>query len=173
VLTAAIAWVGVVVGHLVAYALTYPDQAIRHVHLSITGHTWLGLATASLVALLPVVILATAARALRDGTAGPTDVIRLAAIQVPVFAFLEVVERGSVTEAVSDPAVFVGLVLQVVVAVLGARLLELVGRIVLAVAGPSARARSRPRSHPLPLDASVPRPSLLFPTRLRAPPLLS
>jgi hypothetical protein len=173
VLTAAIAWAGVVVGHLVAYALTYPDQAIRHTHLSITGHTWLGLGAASLVALVPVIVLATATRAIRTGAAGPANAFRLAAIQVPAFGLLEMLERGSVGEAAADPAVFIGLVLQVVVAVVGARILEIVGRIAVALVRRFAERRPRARSEAPPLGPPVPRLSLLFPSRRRAPPFLS
>jgi hypothetical protein len=173
VLTVAIAWVGVVVGHLAAYLLTYPNQAIRHVHLTITGHTWLGLAMASLVALIPVVALSVVVRAVRTGTAGPGGALRLAAIQVPAFALVEVIERGSLPGAATDPAVFVGLALQVVFAVLGAWLVEVLGRVALAmarrVAGPHLRARSAPP--PLRRTVPFPRPCSLFPTRRRAPPL--
>jgi hypothetical protein len=176
VLTIAFAWVGVVVGHLVAYLLTYPSQAVRHVHLTLTGHSWTGLATGSLLAAVPVILLAVTIRALRSSPAphGPALAIRLAAIQIPAFALIEVLERGSVTEAATDPAVFVGLVVQVVLAVLAAWLLGVLTKAVLAVAGRVRGPRRRASSPSTPtLDEVPPRLDRLLPSRRRAPPRIS
>jgi hypothetical protein len=172
-LTIGIAWVGVVVGHLVAYLLTYPTQTVRHVHLQLTGHSWMGLAAVSLLAVIPVVVLAVAIRALRSpgSWTGPALVARLLTIQIPVFGAIEILERGSVTAAAADPAAFVGLVLQVVFAVLAAWLVGVLTRVVLAVVrrfeSPRARATS---PAPPSVDAPPPRLELLFPSRRRAPP---
>jgi hypothetical protein len=176
VLTIAIAWVGVVAGHLAAYLLTYPSQSVRHVHLALTGHSWLGLARGSLLAVVPVIVLAVAVRALRAGdrVTGPALVVRLAAIQVPAFALIEVMERRSLAGAGTDPAVFVGLVLQIVLAVAGAWLVDLLARAVRAVARMLEVSRPRPRSSPAPaLDRLPPRFRLLLPTGRRAPPVLA
>jgi hypothetical protein len=174
VLTVAIAWVGVALGHLAAYVLTYPNQTVRHIHLTITGHSWLGLATASLLAVIPVIVLAVVVRALRTGVAGPAGALRLASIQVPAFGLVEILERGSFEDAVADPAVFVGLALQIVFAVLGAWLVEVLGRAALAVACkfalPRGRDRSRARPH---VGPSVPRLHLLSSVRRRGPPALA
>ena len=174
-LTSAIAWVGVVVGHLVAYLLTYPSQGIRHVHLEITGHEWLGLASASALAAIPVILLLAIVRSARSDASwtGPGLAIRLAAVQIPAFLIIEVVERGwSVQEALLDPAVFVGLALQPLVAVIAARILEVFHRAVRAVIVrlrptrvPAARSTRRP-----PLQPARLRSWLLLPGRRRAPP---
>ena len=174
-LTVAIAWTGVVLGHLVAYLLTYPTQGARHLHLVLTGHTWTGLAAASLLAIVPVVLLTVGIRSIRaPGTwAGSDLAIRLAAIQLPAFLVIEMLERGwSLSRALSDPAVFVGLILQPLVAVLAAWALELLRRGVRAVAAllraPGASVR---KSHPRPgLDALPLRSWVFLPARLRAPP---
>jgi hypothetical protein len=176
VLTIAIAWVGVVLGHLAAYLLTYPSQYVRHVHLALTGHSWLGLAKGSVAAIVPVLILVVVVRALvsRRLWSGPRLVGTLLAIQIPVFATIEAVERGSVAGAAADPAVFVGLVLQVVLAVVAAWLIEALTRAVLAVARTLASHHPRARSASAPaLDEYPPRHDLLLPARRRAPPLLS
>jgi len=174
-LTAAIAWVGVVIGHLAAYVLTYPAQGLRHIHLDLSGHSWAGLATASLFAALPVILFTVGVRSLRAGAgvSGGALALRLAAIQVPAFVAIEVIERGwSVGRAISDPAVFVGLVLQPLVAVIAAWIIELLGRTVRAIATLLAPpAAAAPRSLPRPgLRVYPPRPWASFPSRLRAPP---
>jgi hypothetical protein len=176
-ITVATAWVGVVVGHLAAYLLAYPAQGPRHAHLAITGHRWVGLATMSLLAVVPVVVLAVAVRSFRTERAwsGSALALRLMAIQIPAFALIEVVERrGSLSRTLADPAVFVGLVLQPLAAVLVAWVLDLVRRAARAV-----MVRLRPtyppvlRSFPRPALEHVPsRRRLLLPTRRRAPPLL-
>ena len=174
-LTAAIAWVGVVVGHLAAYLLTYPSQGVRHVHLDITGHEWLGLGTASALAAVPVILLLVVARSVRSQAqwTGPGLALRLAAVQIPAFLLIEVVERGwSVQDALLDPAVFVGLALQPLVSVIAARILEILHRVVRAIVirlrparAPAARSSRRPALQPAAF-----RSWLLLPGRRRAPP---
>lgn len=177
VLTTAIAWVGVVAGHVTAYFLTYPSQGVRHIHLEVTGHSWLGLATPSLLAAIPVVVLVAAVRSVRSDVpwAGSSLALRLAAIQIPVFALIETFERQwSVDRALSDPAVFVGLALQPLLAVVAAWILGLLRRAVRAIAILLVRRRrAAPRSFPRPaLDEPGYRLWLLLPARRRAPPTL-
>jgi hypothetical protein len=176
VLTALIAWIGVVLGHLAAYLLTYPNQGLRHIHLAVTGHSWLGLATASALAAIPVVVLVAAIRSVRSDApwVGGALALRLAAIQIPAFALLEVLERQwSIGQALSDPAVFVGLVLQPLFAVLAAWILGLVRRVARAIALRIFRTRLVPRrSLPrLTWERSAPRHWLLLSARRRAPPI--
>ena len=174
-LTAALAWVGVVLGHLAAYVLTYPNQGIRHVHLEITGHDWLGVATASVLAAIPVILLMAAVRSVRSETSwtGPGLALRLLGVQIPAFATIEVLERGwSVQEALFDPAVFVGLTLQPLLAVLAAWVLELVHRVVRAIIIRSEAPR-RTIAHRFPppvLEIQSSRDWLLLAARRRAPP---
>jgi hypothetical protein len=177
-LTIATAWVGVVAGHIVAYLLGYPSAGPRHAHLAVTGHSWVGLATASLIAVVPVVLLAVAVRAVRsEGSwSGSALALRLIAIQVPAFALIEVLERQwSAGRTVADPAAFIGLVLQPLVAVLTAWLLGLFGKAVCAVVARMRRKLRRPpRSLPRPgLTRSRLRDELVLLARRRAPPLPS
>lgn len=174
-LTSAIAWVGVVVGHLVAYLLTYPSRGVRHVHLEITGHEWLAVATASLLAAIPVIVLVAGSRSVRSPASwnGPGLALRLLTIQVVAFGLLEVAERGwSIREAIFDPAVFVGLALQPLLAVVAARILDLLHRVVRSIVArlrPAHPAAARPSRPPVPRQ-SVFRAWLLLPARRRAPP---
>jgi hypothetical protein len=175
VLTSAIAWVGVVVGHVVAYLLTYPSQGIRHVHLEITGHEWLGVATASILAAIPVLLLVAVSRSVRSGApwTGPGLALRLLGVQVAAFSLIEVAERGwSLADAVADPAVFAGLALQPLLAVLAARVLDLLHRVVRSIVVRLRPARPvATRLFPPPsFDEPVFRAWLLLPARRRAPP---
>lgn len=177
-LTATVAWVGVVIGHLVAYLVSYPTEGIRHVHLALTGHSWIGLATTSLLAAVPVLLVLVVVRSFRSKSpwAGGELALRLAAIQLPAFLAIEVIERqGSVARALSDPAVFLGLALQPLLVVLAAWVLDLVRRtvrtIVAWLAGRRfAKARPAPSTAP---DHPAIRAWLLPPSRRRGPPLLS
>ena len=175
-LTIAIAWTAVVLGHLVAYLLTYPSQGLRHLHLAVTGHTWLGLGIASLLAVIPVILLTVSVLSIRSPAAwsGGALAVRLAAIQVPAFLAIEIMEREwSLGRAISDPAVFVGLILQPLVAVITAWVLELLRRTVRAIVGRLRPGRTvAPRSFRRPgLRASFPRLWAFLPARRRAPPL--
>lgn len=177
-LVTSVAWVGVVIGHLTAYLVAYPVEGPRHDHLALTGHSWVGVAAASALAIVPVVFLAVGIRAL--GSDDPWSrgglAFRLAAVQVPAFAAIEVVERGgSVARTVSDPAVFIGLVLLPLVAVLAAWLLGLLHRAVRVMLAAGLRQRRvAERSFPGPAQTGLPpRLRLLLPTRRRAPPFRS
>jgi hypothetical protein len=175
-ITAATGWAGVVAGHLAACFLTYPNAHARHVHLESSGHGWVGLAVPSLLAVIPVVLLAAAIRAVEGSTwSGSRLAFRLAAIQLPAFAVLELITGPGSERTPGDPAVFVGLALQPLVAVLSAWLLDLFGRAVRAVVvRRPATPRVTPRSFPRPaLELPPSRLRFLLPARLRAPPLSS
>jgi hypothetical protein len=176
-LTVATAWVGVVTGHLAAYGFAYPNDPARHIHLILTGHSWLGLATVSALALLPVILLSVALRAFRrtSGWSGAALALGLIAIQVPAFTLIELAERGAYLDrTVGDPAVFVGLVLQPLVAVIAAWLLDLLRRAVRSVADRLRRPhRIAIRALPRPASSSASRHPLFFPARRRAPPVPS
>lgn len=177
VVTIAAAWAGVVVGHLAACFLAYPSAEARHVHLAVSGHSWMGIAAASLSAVVPIILLSVGVRAVSGRPwSGSALALRLVAIQVPAFLLLEVVERrGSLVRALTDPAVFIGLVLQPLVAVVTAWLLDLFGRAVLAVAARLRPPRRRVHpSPPRPVPATfAPRLRLTRPLGGRAPPLPS
>jgi hypothetical protein len=172
-IVAGTAWAGLVLGHLLAYAVAYPGEAARSSHLAGTGHGWLDVVTLSLLAVIPAVLALTAVRSLRGGSRGTTWV-RLAALQVPAFLMIEVAERGaSFDRAFSDPAVLIGLVVQVVVAAVAPLLLRGFSRAVAAVAArvrsPRAAAATAPAVAPL--DLSPPHLVRLVRSRRRAPPL--
>jgi hypothetical protein len=169
-------WTGLILGHILAYVVAYPDGRVRHLHLGLTGHGWMGLAAASLVAAIPAVLVLQAIRAARNRPARPAGWLpRLIVAQVGGFALVELVERHlSVVETATDPAVMVGLAVQVLVASVAAVVLDAFGRAVLAAA-----SRSRPRTEaqangppPPPLLDLPARPlSHLIRARRRAPPL--
>jgi hypothetical protein len=172
-IAAGTAWAGLVVGHLLAYALAYPGEAVRRSHLAGTGHGWLDVVTLSLMAVVPAVLALTAVRSLRGDSRGTTW-FRLAGLQVPAFLLIEVAERGaSFDSAFTDPAVLLGLVAQVVVAAVAALLLRGFSRAVAAVAArvrsPRAPVASAP-AHAAP-DLAPPHLVRLVRARRRAPPL--
>jgi len=166
---------GVVGGHALAYALAYPLAALRRAHLDETGHHGfqillvLGFAAAGLALVWTLV---RAAR--RDGLA--PRVGTLLPLQVGLFLALELTERGlDPGAAASDPAVVLGIPVQVVLAFA----LAWLARGVVAVAqhlieiSTPARPR-RPASAPRPgrvAEPVAPSPVALGPRR--APPSLS
>jgi hypothetical protein len=176
-MTAGLAWGGLVLGHLGTYLLNYREEATRHTHLAMTGHGAFHLAVLAAAALIPVVLALIAARAASsEEPPAPIRTARsLAALQLPLFVGMEIVERGlRVVPALTDRAVISGLLIQVAMAVaLGLLVTVLFRSVRTFVAGfrktfTSARRafRSRPSAviHPR-------RPDLLTGPRRRAPPL--
>jgi hypothetical protein len=164
-LAALTAWTAMILGHLLAYVVAYPDDRTRHLHLALTGHAWMGLAVASLAATIPALLVLQAIRATRDRPGGPVSWLpRLVVAQAVGFVLVELVERHlSLVEMATDPAVLLGLVAQVLVALVAATVLHAFGRAVVAVA-----SRSR---HPPIRDPRARRLSHLIRARRRAPPL--
>jgi hypothetical protein len=172
-IAAGTAWAGLVVGHLLAYALAYPGEAARRSHLAGTGHGWLDVVSLSLMAVVPAVLALTAIRSLRGGSPGTTW-MGLVALQVPAFLLIEVAERGaSLDRAFTDPAVLLGLVLQVLVAAGAALLLRGFSRAVAAVAARIRSRRAPEKSAPSHVASGIAPPHLvrLVRARRRAPPL--
>jgi hypothetical protein len=177
-LTVAIAWVGVVLGHLAACFLAYPDASGRHVHLQTSGHTWLELAGPSLLAIVPVVLLALAVGVVRanPAPAGSGLAVRLMAIQIPAFVLTELFVSGAAPGwSPAEPAVFLGLVLQPLAAVVAAWLVDLFQRAVHTLVTRLQRSVAPvPRSLPGPPRRTLPsRFRLLVHAQRRAPPLPS
>jgi hypothetical protein len=161
-----------VLGHLLAYALAYPEEEARRSHLAATGHGWLDLVGLSLLAVIPAMLLLTTSGAIRGGpvVAGWS---RLAALQVPAFLLIELAERGSaIGGAFSDPAVLLGIVLQLVVAGVAALLLRGFSVLMASVAR-RRHTRERTESAPFPALPPLTSPHLvrLVRSRRRAPPL--
>ncbi|HLB62409.1 MAG TPA: hypothetical protein VJN50_06740 [Actinomycetota bacterium] len=174
--TAGAALGGVTLAHCLAYLAALPAEAERHSHMTATGHGSFPMLVAVASAAAGAALLAVSLRAL--GPAAALGVVptaaRLAAIQVPGFALLELIERRmGVGSALADPAVRVGLVLQVLVALGAALLLRGVERTVGAVA--RRRRRDGRAVLALPRRGSTislaPRATLLAAAPRRAPPL--
>jgi hypothetical protein len=107
---------GMVAGHALAYALAYPIGAVRDAHLDQTGHE--GFPVLLLTGLLgsAAAILWLGIHSIRHAPATPSA-RTLLLLQVPAFALLELGERGfDVAAFARDPAVVLGVLLQVVLA---------------------------------------------------------
>jgi len=107
---------GVVGGHALAYALAYPVAEARHAHLHETGHHGFPLLLVAGLAAAGAVLALTFVRAARrEGTPPPFRM--LLHLQVGLFLWLELGERGfDLAKAGADPAVVLGVALQVVLA---------------------------------------------------------
>ena len=154
-----LAFSGVILAHLLAYVLVAPDDHHRAELLESTGHgSWaivVGLALAALVATLAGFALRVARR---PATRPPfwSCALRLAALQAIGFAGLETVERslhqGLHPDILVEPVFLIGVVAQLVVAVVGAGLLTLFAR---AIQHLIARRRSSLPRRPAPAFAPV------------------
>lgn len=174
---AGIASAGVVVGHCLAYLLAYPPARARAAYLSSTGHGSFDrlVPIAAVGALVAAILLARRALAGGDAPPAPVTAAHLAAIQLPAFALLEAAERGfSWTAAATDPAVAVGLVLQVLLALGSALLVAPFVRAVRRIAGRRVRLPQPTRAlRPSRTRPFVGRAPHLASARRRAPPLLT
>ncbi|MGH2682124.1 MAG: hypothetical protein ACRDIX_02700 [Actinomycetota bacterium] len=171
----ALAWAGAVTGHVLGYALSHPVAAERAAWLQSTGH---GSFDIVLVVAGTAGAAAVAVAALR--TSGPLTrvgglAVRLLPLQLVMFSFVELAERSFDPEAaMADPAVLLGLVLQVATA----------GGLALLTRGAQQTARVLNGTRPVPRlrapgfftsptpRTDVPaRPAFLDAVRRRAPPL--
>ena len=174
--TVALAWAGMIVGHVVSYVLAYPAEEEREAHLLVTGHGSFRFALMSLVAVIPAVLLVTVLRAVSSDHRPKIlrTALVLAALQVPAFALLELVERDlSLAQALTDRAHVVGLVVQVLGALLSSVVIAMLFRGVRVLAARLRRAAfTAPESTPRPRRRETARRLiLLVSARLRAPPL--
>jgi hypothetical protein len=155
---------GLILAHVVAYAVAVPDAAVRAHLLRETGHGYLPSAEGSVLPLAVVafVLAAVATVAGRPrGDGGPlpwrTLALRLATVQCLSYLVLEAGERlftqGSL-HGLFGPVLAIGLVVQVVVATTTALLLRAVGRTVEQVLATSAGA-VRPALSPIVLAVSA------------------
>jgi hypothetical protein len=174
---------GLVGAHALDYTLLIPNAAARRAILHQTGHGYfqsvveLALAAAVVAAIASMVTGYRRGRS-REGSA-PTFVDwawSLGWIQVAGFVLLEFGERFAAHAGLhhyADSTIYVGVLIQILAACLGAGLLVLLDRVAEHV----AQARSRPvspirpaRSWPRPaLDTVVP-PRFARPGLVRAPP---
>lgn len=180
---------GVALTHFVAFLVANPDHAVRSDVLHETGHHyWPHFAALALGALVAGLVGFVADRVRGTPTRQPSElrrlygftVTRLALLQGLGFLYLEAGERlavrGSFAGLLQEPAVVIGLVVQLLVALVAALLLVLFARVV-----DTLFARLRPRIRPpkvtVPVSvARVPRSALGFAAggpSLRGPPLRS
>jgi hypothetical protein len=134
---AAVGLGGVVVGHVLAYALAFPSPLARARHLATTGHGGFGgLATlAATVAFVALAAIGAGALRRREPVAFGHASRTLIAVQVSAFVLLELIERHlHVGATFADPAVAIGILAQVAVALALALLLRGVSRVAIAVA---------------------------------------
>lgn len=150
---------GVLVAHGVAYLLAIPNPSLRQQVLESTGH---GSRIFLIAAALGVAVAGLARLAL-----GPPDdrvtgrgaftfaAPRLAVLQVAGFALLEFTERwyahADLAHTLAEPAVVIGLVLQIVAALVGSAIVRLLAAAICrltrlrGVTAARARDAARPR----------------------------
>lgn len=170
---AGLAFAGLVAGHSLSYRLAAPLHGLPHPY-------WGSAVAAALIAALLAALAATALglRARRWGDSAPhSSWALLAVLQVTGFIALEVGERVGAgidaARAFTDPAVLLGLPLQLVFAWLAALLLKLFARLGEVLAAGARRHRLRA---PRVLAAAPPyrrtaRPAAVQPAAPRAPPV--
>lgn len=171
-----LAWSGVVLGHLVAYLLVHPSEAERSALLENTGHGSFPLLLVSGLAAIPAILILLVIRVLR-GDRSPAFVptaLWLAAIQVPAFLTMEFFERDmSVEQMLLEPAVGMGLAVQVLVAFISSLLVRTFVRGVRALISRGSRLPREPHIRQLtPVTRARPtQPYFLISPQHRAPPL--
>jgi hypothetical protein len=171
-----LAWSGVALGHLFAYLLAHPGEAERSARLASSGHGSFPLLLISALAVIPAVLSLLAVRVIR-GDRSPallSIAICLAAIQVPTFLALEFFERGmSFERMLLEPAVVMGLVIQVLVAFISSVIVRTFVRAVGSLIARRSRLPRKPRIWQLaPVTQYWPRRLyFLISAQHRAPPL--
>jgi hypothetical protein len=178
---------GVVAAHVIAYFLAEPNPHAREDLLAATGHhRWtlvvaiaLGFTVAGLVHYAWARALSPHAGTLPSGSLFNLAAGRLIPMQVLGCVGLEAVERlfagETVAGVLTEPAVMIGVFLQLLVAIVGALILVLFARAIDLILGRKARAT-------FPARPTIPRPTLhVLPPRfqvaagsgtLRGPPLV-
>ncbi len=154
---------GVLAAHVLAYVLTEPDAHARSHLLESTGHRYWSVFVAAGLAVLVAGLARFVLGALTDPRRDPGSrvltftfvAIRLAVLQVAGFLLLEALERTwgpqGIEQLIEEQAVAIGLLLQVVAALIGAlvvvaltRTVELLLRSRSFLPEPSAPRSSRP-----------------------------
>ena len=169
---------GVVLGHLLGYAIAFPATAVRDHHLAETGHAGFPDVAAFAAVVAAVGLVLVAGRAVRRRSCLPTGAIaaRLAAMQVPVFLLLELAERRlDVAATLADHGVVLGLVAQLAVAITLAVFVRGIERAVRTIASarrPASRVAAATAGAVPPAPGPPRRRRVLAVRRLRAPPAL-
>jgi hypothetical protein len=177
------AFVGLIAGHLLSYLIAIPDAARRDAVLAESGHAYLHLAgdVAVVLAFAAVVTVGLRAAAGRGSTEPPSGVRlawRLGALQAGAFVAMELGERlasgTGLGELFTDHLFGIGIVVQLVIASLGALLLRWLGRVAVRIAAVLA---CLPRRRPAgitwgrPGSTRAPRRAFAGIVTARAPPL--
>jgi hypothetical protein len=177
-----LAFAGVLSAHWLAYFLSAPALHEREHLLASTGHGDWSLVGAIGLGALTAALAGIALGCLRTGSSrlGTTGVAgRLALIQTTGFLVLETTERaaaaGGSLDALTEPVVGLGVVVQVVVAIVGAYLIRFFAAAVERLISPRAAARRRaPRLAGSMCETRIspaPRPRIASESRtLRGPP---
>lgn len=158
-----LAGAGVTIAHCLAYRLVAPDVSSRNEMLMRTGHRYFSLVSAVFLGIFAAgvaLLLVTRARS-RSREAAPLKLgllaPRLAAFQGAAWFVLEVVERVVVAHHhgpfLTEPVVWIGLVLQVVVAFCAALLLVGIDRAIAQILNRGRPRRSRAAAR-WPLEAA-------------------
>jgi hypothetical protein len=141
-----LATAGVVVGHLLGYAIAHPTGSDRAAALA--GHEYLGDVGTVVLPLGLLAVMAIAVRTVRRLGDAPT-VVQLASLQIALFGVQEVLERipgpGAPVDVLTERGVWFGVLAQVVVAWVALRLVHHTARVVRRLA---AGARPRPAAAP-------------------------
>ena len=129
---------GLVGAHLLDYFLVLPDATSRHAALAETGHGYMGLAIWLAVASAIMAGVTSMALGFRRGVGRAGEPLafsslawRLVALQPAGFLVLELVERiaaGVPAHHLLDPVIAVGVLLQALVALIGAAILVALAR---------------------------------------------
>lgn len=175
--TMLLASVGALVVHQLAYLTAHPEDAARQ--LALAGHAYLGPAASVLVPLAMVAGVAHVIGSARRSLGGRRASFRLLlAMQTALFFGQEVIERsGSLERTFAEPAMLIGLALQVPVAWLLVRAAGEIRKVIdrfVAVDDPATEwIRVEPRlPRPGRIDVS-PESLIQLPVSRRGPPLVA
>ena len=181
--TFAFAFVGLIVGHLLSYLIAIPDPARRAVVLAHSGHAYLHLAgdVAVILGFAAAVTVGLRAMAERDATDRSSTArlaLRLGALQAVAFIAMELGERlvsgSGFGELFADHLFGIGIVVQLVIAGVGALLLRWIERVAVQIADALARSPRRRAAGTLVVRRTSPRsprPAFTGAIWARAPPL--
>ena len=145
--------VGVLVAHAAAFILAAPNPHVREELLASTGHGYWAVAIAAGVGVFVAGLAGLVWDGLRASVPAPMgDVfrrfsLRLAILQITGFVVLEAAERlaagGSVADLWATSVLGIGIMAQVLVALIGAAVVATLSRVVAALASVGRRSFSR------------------------------
>jgi hypothetical protein len=175
---------GVLAAHLISYFIAAPHPHERRALLEVTGHGSQNVMFAVAIAAFVAAVAAFVPRWLASSPRRPASHLRcpvamgLVAMQTVGFLGLEAVERihahGTASGLLSEPAVLIGLVAQVAVAIIGSLLLVVVAETV-EVLTRRGHHGARATMTPVAIPAALPPVRLTVVARgwtLRGPPSL-